>query len=92
MSNSGYLPLFCRRSYSFNLFSIFRCGCIVLLKAAENLEEAEGIARTFDLSWENPAQLGIILEHHLLFLGIRALLLVGKAIYWGGLNLLGRII
>lgn len=82
-----------------NTFPLFAIGVIHIVAAVvlaggayfhrtklpSNLAMASGKAAKFHFDWRNSRQLGFILGHHLIILGLGALLFVAKAEFFGGL-------
>lgn len=81
-------------------YPFFAFGVVLLVSAAvftagtlfhrsqvpASLEESKNpLARQYHFSWDDPKKLSFILGNHLIFLGIGALLLVAKAMFFGGL-------
>ncbi|MEO1146423.1 MAG: chlorophyll a/b binding light-harvesting protein, partial [Cyanobacteria bacterium J06638_22] len=82
-----------------NTFPIFAIGVIHIVAAGvlaggayfhrnrlpSSLEMLPGRSAKFHFAWDDAPKLGLILGHHLIFLGLGALLFVAKAQFFGGL-------
>ncbi len=60
-------------------------GLFHVFRGVANLKDGAGRTVKFHYEWNDPKKLGFILGHHLIFLGVAALLFVGKALFWGGI-------
>jgi len=56
-----------------------------LLRVPETLKDSSGPGKKFHFDWSEPRQLGVILGHHLLFLGIAAIIISGQSYVLGGI-------
>ena len=54
-------------------------GLFHVFKGVANLKDGQGRTVKFHYEWNDPQKLGFILGHHLIFLGVAALLFVAKA-------------
>jgi photosystem II CP43 chlorophyll apoprotein len=60
-------------------------GLFHVFKGPAVLKDGRGRVSKFHYDWNDPKKLSFILGHHLIFLGVAALLFVSKAMFWGGI-------
>ncbi len=60
-------------------------GLYHIVKGPADLSKGSGRSKMFHINWQDPRRLGLILGHHLLFLGLGAIALYWKATDGGGL-------
>ena len=66
--------------------AVFGAGALFhVVGGPADYKNAKGLAKYYHFEWTDQRKVSLILGHHLLFLGLAALLFVGKASLWGGI-------
>jgi hypothetical protein len=85
-ANHRYLSLFRDWLNSSDFFGSFGSRSLISpVKSPRNPERFLLFGKKFHFDWSEPRQLGVILGHHLLFLGIAAIIISGQSYVLGGL-------